>query len=194
MKIDSMETLRSEELKDNYEAEKQLTKALPKLIRAAQSPELQEALQDHLAVTQEQVDRMEQVFEALGQTAKAKPCEGMKGLIKEGAEALERDASEPFFDAAIIAAAQRVEHYEIAAYGSVRELADRLGNKKAVELLEESLNEEKEADQKLTEVAMTLLDGAGEVESEDFERKQSGRMEHAGMSTSAEGKRARKAS
>lgn len=192
MKVDSMETLLYEELKDIYDAEKQLTKALPKLVRAAQSQELQEALKEHLDVTQEQVNRMERVFDALGQTAKSKPCEGMKGLIKEGAEALELDASEPFFDAAIIAAAQRVEHYEIAAYGTVCELAERLGNKEAAELLEESLNEEKEADQKLTEVAMALLDGADEANSEDNDRKQSGRMEHAEMPS--ERKRVRKAS
>lgn len=163
MKIDSMETFLYEELKDLYDAEKQLTKALPKMVSAAKSSELQTALQDHLNVTKEQVARLEEVFELIGQPAKAKTCEGMKGLIEEGEEAMEDDAEEFLQDAAIIGAAQRVEHYEIAAYGVVRELASRLGNQKAADLLETTLEEEKEADEKLSDVAATLYDGQAQL-------------------------------
>lgn len=167
--IDSLEMLLTEELKDIYDAEKQLTKAIPKMIKAASSDELQNALEEHLEVTKQQVSRLERVFELLGKPAKTKPCAGMRGLVEEGKEVLEKDAEEPFHDAAIIGAAQKVEHYEIAAYGTVRAFAQMLGNDEVANLLEETLNEEKEADEKLTEVSESLLQAHAERGGEEGE-------------------------
>ena len=152
-----------------YDMEKQLTKALPKMAKSVSSDELRTALEEHLEVTNEQVARLEQVFELLGESAKSKTCAGMKGLIEEGKEAMDEAAEEPFGDAAIIAAAQRVEHYEIAAYGCARTLAEKLENSQVAELLQETLDEEKEADQKLTEICESLLEGHGEEEQESDE-------------------------
>ena len=157
MKIENLEQLLQEELRDVYDAEKQLVKALPKMAKAASSTELQEALSEHLEVTKGHVERLEQAFEALGVKASAKTCAGMKGLVAEGGEVIEQDASEEMKDAAIIGAAQRVEHYEIAAYGTARSLAEKLGNEKVAGLLQETLNEEKEADETLTGIADGLL-------------------------------------
>lgn len=162
MKIDSLETLLQEELKDIYDAEKRLVKAIPKMVKGASSEELRNALQEHLEVTKGQVQRLEEVFENLGMTAKGKPCAGMKGLIEEGEEVLGEDAPDMLMDAAIIGAAQRVEHYEMAAYGTARSMAERLGNTAVVDLLQETLNEEKEADEKLTEIAGQLYEQMGE--------------------------------
>lgn len=157
MKIDTLEVLLQEELKDIYDFEKRLVRALPKMAKAASAPELRSAIEEHLAVTKEQVTRVEQVFESMGLSAKAKPCAGMKGLLEEGEEAMKEDAIDSLKDAAIIGAAQRVEHYEMAAYGTARALAERLGNQKAVDLLQATLDEEKEADEKLTEIAEQVL-------------------------------------
>lgn len=175
MKIDKLSILFQEELKDIYDAEKRLVRAIPKMAKAASSPDLRQALEEHLEVTKGHVQRLEQVFELLGVPAKAKPCAGMKGLIEEGEEVMGEDATEGLMDAALIGAAQRVEHYEMAAYGTARTLAERLGNGEAAELLEETLNEEKEADEKLTEIAKQLLEGmAGdEAESEEESSGQS---------------------
>lgn len=168
--IDTLNSLLEEELKDIYDAEKRLVKALPKMAKAASSEELRGAIQEHLEVTKGHVQRLEQVFETLGRPAKSKTCAGMKGLIEEGEEVTSQDASEELMDAAIIGAAQRVEHYEMAAYGTVRTLAERLGNTQAANLLQETLDEEKEADEKLTQIAEQLLeqmqDGAGEEAEE----------------------------
>jgi ferritin-like metal-binding protein YciE len=185
MKIDSMEKFFYEELKDIYDAEKQLTKAIPKMAKAANSEELRAALEEHLEVTEKQVTRLEEVFDLIGQPAKGKTCAGMKGLIAEGNEAVQEDASEVFQDAAIIGAAQRVEHYEIAAYGVVREIAERMGNQQAADLLEETLNEEKEADEKLNEVAASLYeeyeeDSEAVSEEEDEEEEAPARMQKQG--------------
>src|SRR5689334_17140824 len=173
MKIDTLSTLFEEDLKDIYDAEKRLVKALPKMAKAASSDELRSAIEEHLEVTKGHVQRLEQVFEGLGIPAKAKTCLGMKGLIEEGDEVLEKEGAEPLKDSAIIGAAQRVEHYEIAAYGTARTLAESLGNEEAAALLEETLNEEKEADQKLTDIAMRLLEemdsGAGERDESETE-------------------------
>jgi ferritin-like metal-binding protein YciE len=166
VKIDSLSTLFEEELKDIYDAEKRLVKAIPKMAKAASSAELRQALEEHLEVTKGQVQRLEQVFELLGVPAKTKPCAGMKGLIEEGEEVMDEDATETLKDAALIGAAQRVEHYEMAAYGTARTLAERLGNEEAAELLEETLNEEKEADEKLTEIAQQLLEGMADADAE----------------------------
>jgi ferritin-like metal-binding protein YciE len=164
VKIDSLNALFQEELKDIYDAEKRLVRALPKMAKAASAAELRQALEEHLEVTKGQVQRLEQVFELLGVPAKAKACAGMKGLIEEGEEVMGEDASEKLMDAAIIGAAQRVEHYEIAAYGTARTFAERLGNGEVAALLEETLNEEKEADEKLTDISEQLLEGMEDAE------------------------------
>lgn len=167
MKIDSLDTLLEEELKDIYSAEKQLLKALPKMAKKASSDELRAAFEEHLTVTKGQVTRLEDVFEALGKPAKAKTCKAMEGLIKEATELMEEDANENVMDAGLIAAAQKVEHYEIASYGTVRTWAELCGNEDAAELLEETLTEETEADQKLTELAENMVNPAAEEGEEE---------------------------
>jgi len=171
------ETLRElfvEQLQDLYDAEQQLVKALPKMAKAAESPELQEAINTHLKETENQVSRLEQVFQTLDMKAKGKTCKGMKGLIEEGNEAMEQE--EGFLrDLAIIAGAQRVEHYEISGYGTVRTLAERLGMEDAAELLQQTEDEETEADSKLTDVAEAIydsLDLEGESGDEDDEEEE----------------------
>lgn len=156
MKIDSLHELYLDELKDLYSAEVQITKALPKMIKAATDPKLQQALESHLEETNEQISRLDQIFEALDESPKGKTCEGMKGLIKEGSEMLEEGEPGEVLDAAIISAAQRVEHYEISAYGTVKTYAELLGENDAVSLLEETLKEEKSADSKLNKIAGSI--------------------------------------
>lgn len=145
------------ELKDIYWAEKALTKAIPKMAQKATSEELIGALQNHLMQTQEQVKRVEQVFEVLGKKATAKKCEAMEGLIKEGEEIMDECEEGPMRDAGIISAAQKIEHYEIASYGTLRQFSETLNLSNAVQLLQQTLNEEKEADEKLTEVAVSAV-------------------------------------
>ena len=145
-----------DELADLLNAETQLTKALPKMAKAAQSEELRGALNSHLEETEGHVDRLKQVFEALNEKPSSKTCQAMKGLIEEGSELLQELKGKGTIDAGIIAAAQKVEHYEIASYGTVRAWAERMGHDEAVRLLEETLDEEKAADEKLTEVAETV--------------------------------------
>jgi len=145
------------ELKDIYWAEKALTKAIPKMIKKATSEELIEALENHLAETEEQVKRVEEVFELIGKKATAKKCEAMAGLIKEAEEIMEECEEGSMRDAGIIAAGQKVEHYEIASYGTLRQFAETLGLDDAVELLQATLDEEKAADEKLTEVAVSAV-------------------------------------
>lgn len=151
--MEALEKLLKDELQDIYDAEQQLLKAIPKLIEAANSAELQQALKEHLSVTQNQVTRLEQVFSELGEKAQRKPCKGMAGIIAEGQEMLAEDLEEATMDAAIISAAQKVEHYEIASYGTVRTLAQTIGNNEVADLLDETLEEEKDADRLLTEIA-----------------------------------------
>jgi ferritin-like metal-binding protein YciE len=168
MKLDSLESLLQQELKDIYDAEKRLVRALPKMAKAASSADLQAAFEEHLEVTTSQVERLEQVFKLLGVPAKGKPCAGMKGLIEEGEEVMKEDASEALMDAALIGAAQRVEHYELAAYGTARTFAERLGQKAVAKLLQETLDEEKEADEKLTTISEQILaTAAASPEGED---------------------------
>ena len=169
MRIETLEQLLQDEIRDIYDAEKQLVKAIPKMAKAASSSELEEALKNHLEQTQGQVQRLEQVFEALGTKARGKTCAGMKGLIEEGQEAIGSEASGEMKDLAIIGAAQRVEHYEIAAYGTARTFAERLGNQDVVDLLQETLDEEKEADEKLSEISETLLEGVSQSEEAEEE-------------------------
>lgn len=146
-----------DELKDIYWAEKALTKAIPKMIKNATSPELIDALKSHLAETENQVTRVEQVFESIDQKAIAKKCDAMEGLMKEAEGIMEDCEPGAMCDAGIISAAQKVEHYEIASYGTLRQFAETLGLTEAVSLLEATLNEEKAADEKLTEVAVAAI-------------------------------------
>jgi ferritin-like metal-binding protein YciE len=160
-----------EELADIYSAEQQLVKALPKMAKAASSEELREGIERHLEQTEEHVSRIEQVFEIFGEKAKAKKCEAMAGLIREAQEALEEDAEGAVKDALLIACAQKVEHYEIASYGTLRTWAEVLEEEDAVALLEDTENEEKETDDTLTDLAETINSEAnmGEEEMEEEE-------------------------
>jgi len=168
MTIDTLDGLLEEQLKDLYHAEKQLTKALPKMAKAASDPELKSAFTEHLKQTKGQVARIEQVFELLEKKAKAKPCAAMKGLVEEGQETIQQDASDEMKDCMLIASAQRAEHYEIAAYGTVRTIAEALGNQEVVDLLHQTLEEEKETDAKLSQISRRILaEAGGETEEED---------------------------
>jgi ferritin-like metal-binding protein YciE len=160
MAINSLQDLLAEQLRDIYSAETQLLKALPKMAQAARSPELKEAFTSHLEETRGHVDRLNQIFERLGIDAGAKKCKAMEGLLAEGEETIAEDAPPMVHDAALIAAAQRVEHYEIAAYGCVRTFATLLGDDETASLLEETLEEEEDADYKLTEIAESINDEA----------------------------------
>jgi ferritin-like metal-binding protein YciE len=151
--LNTLQDLFIEQLQDLYDAEQRLTKALPMMAAAAHDAGLKEAFQQHLRETQNQVKRLEKVFQLLNKKATSKTCEAMKGLVSEGEEAIDAKGDPEVKDAALIAAAQRVEHYEIAAYGTVRTFARRLGQREAARLLEETLNEEKMTDQKLTQLA-----------------------------------------
>jgi ferritin-like metal-binding protein YciE len=152
-----------DELKDLYSAENQLVKALPKMAKAAASAELRQGFEKHLKQTQGQVQRLEKIFQALGESPKGKRCKGMEGLIEEGSEAIEEDYEGSVMDAALIGAAQRVEHYEIAGYGTVRSMAETLGEDGHVFLLEQTLEEEKETNEKLTELAGQINTQANEI-------------------------------
>ena len=176
--LDSLHALLEEELKDIYDAEKQLTKALPKLAKKASSPDLKAGFEAHLRQTEEQIDRLEQVFEYLEMPAKGKKCKGMKNLIAEGEEMMSEAEDDATRDALMIAAAQKVEHYEIAAYGTVRTWAQLLGKSEVASLLEESLEEEKETDEKLTTIAEAYVNQeAAEGEEEDDEMEPRGRRQ-----------------
>lgn len=154
-------------LKDIYWAEKALTKALPKMAKNATSENLISSLENHLSVTEEQISRLEKVFELAGKKATAKKCEAMDGLIKEGQDIMESTEPGPVRDAGIIAASQKIEHYEIATYGTLCAFAKTLGQKEAAALLHETLNEEKEADTTLTEAAYNTINfDAAEEDSE----------------------------
>src|SRR5579884_3430018 len=171
-KTASLEEVLVDELKDLLDAEKQLTRALPKMAKSASAPELKAAIQEHLEVTKGQVQRLEQVFEQLGKPARGKPCQAMKGLVAEAQEQINEDMPEELLDVALIAAAQKVEHYEMASYGTVRTLAQTLGHKEAAQLLEQTLREEEEADKKLTTIAKKYVNvrareaGASQEEEE----------------------------
>ena len=151
-----MQELLIDELKDIYNAEKQITKALPKIVKAATSQELRAALESHLHETEGQIKRLDKVFEILGASPRGKTCHGMQGVLEEGSEAIGDTVKSPIRDAALISAAQRVEHYEMAAYGSAREFARLLGQKEIVTLLEATLKEEKAADEKLSTIAKAV--------------------------------------
>jgi ferritin-like metal-binding protein YciE len=157
MKLDSLEKLYIDELRDLYNAENQLLKALPKMAKHASHEELKQAFETHLEQTKEHVERLDEIFEELDEKPTGKTCKAMKGLIEEGAEYLDKDGDESVLDAALIGAAQRVEHYEIAAYGTVRTFANMLGQNEAAELLQETLDEEGETDKLLTSLAESVV-------------------------------------
>ena len=156
MEMETLQDLFIEELKDLYSAETQITKALPKMVKAATSKDLKLAFASHLEETEEHVARLEQIFETLGKSPKGKKCVGMEGVLKEGAELMKEDAEPEVMDAGLIAAAQHVEHYEMAGYGTVRTYAELLGLSDVAKLLEKTLTEEKTADTKLTKIAATI--------------------------------------
>jgi ferritin-like metal-binding protein YciE len=157
---DSLEELLHDELKDIYDAEKQLTKALPKLAKKASATELKNAFEEHLRQTERQVERLEQAFERLGMPARSKKCEGMRHLISEGEAMISEAEDDATRDAVMIASAQKVEHYEIATYGTLRTWATLLGKREVAALLEETLEEEKETDRTLTNIAESFVNEA----------------------------------
>lgn len=163
MAMESMQDLYLHELKDIYNAEKQILQALPKMAEKASHGELRRAFEEHRAVTEEQVRRLETIFSDLGQSPSGKKCKGMEGLIEEGRELLEEDADPDVRDAALIGAAQRVEHYEIAAYGTARTYAQQLGFDNHVDLLQRTLDEEGDTDKRLTKLAEGRVNREAEV-------------------------------
>lgn len=151
--LNTFDELFVEQLQDLYDAEQRITKALPQMANAAHNPALRSAFQEHLRQTENQITRLDKVFKSIGKSAQSKTCEAMKGLVSEGSEIVSSEGDPDVKDAALIAAAQRVEHYEIAAYGTARTFAQRLGKAEAVRLLEETLAEEKDTDKKLNMLA-----------------------------------------
>lgn len=171
MKQNALQELYIDELRDIYNAENQLTKALPKMAKAATSEDLRSGFEEHLKQTEGHVKRLEQIFKSLGEKPTGKKCKGMEGLVEEGKEMIEEaELEDEALDAGLISAAQRVEHYEIAAYGCVRTYAKLLGESEAVSLLEQTLAEEKETDQKLTKLA-EKINVEAEAESKSTSRK-----------------------
>jgi ferritin-like metal-binding protein YciE len=175
MQNESMRQLYLDELRDLYNAETQLVKALPKMAKASSNAELRQGFEEHLRQTSEHVSRLEQIFEMLDEKPAGKKCLGMEGLVKEGAETMKEDYEDDVMDSAIIGAAQRVEHYEIAGYGTVRAIAEFLGEKEHVTLLEQTIEEEKQTDEKLTQLAGEIYSPAGGTagENEEVEGRQS---------------------
>ena len=169
MALKSLRDLYLSELRDLYSAENQLVKALPKMAKAAQAPELRDAINEHLEVTKGQVSRLETIFKELEESPKGKKCKGMEGLIEEGKEVMDEGGTPAVCDAALIAAAQRVEHYEIAGYGCARTFANMLGFQEAGGLLQETLDEEADADKKLTEIAESAINVNAEGEEDEEE-------------------------
>jgi len=166
MKLDTLKTLYIDELRDIYNAENQLLKALPKMAKAASSEELKDAFEKHLEQTKTHVERLEEVFEDIGEKPKSKTCKAMKGLIEEGSEILQEEGEESVIDAGIIIAAQKVEHYEIASYGSVRTFAQLLGKDRSAELLQTTLDEESEANELLNNLAEDIVNPEALMEPE----------------------------
>jgi ferritin-like metal-binding protein YciE len=166
MKLDTLEKLYISELRDLYSAENQLLKALPKMAKGASSPELKDAFQKHLEQTKGHVEKLEQLFEQLDESPKGKTCHGMKGLIEEGSEILTEDGENSVLDAGIIVAAQKVEHYEIASYGSVRTFANLLGKDEAAGLLKSTLDEESETNEILNRLAEGIVNPEALIETQ----------------------------
>jgi ferritin-like metal-binding protein YciE len=171
MKEAKFDELFKEELQDLYDAERQIIQALPKMAEAASSEELKSAFEEHLEQTREQVKRLDRVFQSIGEKPQAKTCEGMQGLLKEGEKIIAEIPKSPVLDAAMIGAAQKVEHYEISGYGTARTMAEMLGQQDAAELLEETLDEEKATDETLTEIAESIMSGEDSDEEEEEEEE-----------------------
>ena len=174
MQLATLRELYVDELRDLYSAENQILKALPKMAKAASSADLKNAFEEHLEQTKGHVQRLGQIFDQLGAKPKGKKCRAMEGLIEEGKELLEEDAEPDVLDAGLIAAAQKVEHYEMAGYGCVRTYAKLLGDEQAAELLQETLNEEGETDEKLTELAESTINLKAMHEDEEQETERVG--------------------
>jgi len=173
MSLMSLEDLFKDEIKDLYSAETQLVKALPKMAKKASCDELSEAFTSHLEETRGHVERLEKIGAALDIKLTGKKCKAMEGLVEEGKEVIDEDGEDPIVDLALISAAQRVEHYEVSGYGSLRALAEFLGYDDAVELLQETLDEESAADEKLTQIAQNIYPTTGEEESDSANGQQS---------------------
>lgn len=186
MQHNALMELYVDELKDLYDAENRLVKALPKMAKAANSAKLRSGFEEHLEQTRGHVDRLKEIFDSLGEKPTGKKCAGMMGIVKEGEELLDEEFEGETMDAALISAAQRVEHYEIAAYGCVRTWADLLGENEASALLEKTLEEEKETDEKLTQLAEEInVQAKSESEGEELEEEGSDRVNSRGKARSA---------
>jgi len=201
MEMESLKELYIDELKDLYSAEKQLVKALPKMAKNATNPELKDAFTTHLQETEGHVERLEQIFEMLGERPGGKKCKGMEGLVEEAKELLEDDATEAVLDAGMISKAQHVEHYEMAGYGTVRTYARLLGLDDQADLLQETLDEEGHANELLTQIAESSVNLEAEAGSEDEESTSSGsdrqvprKVARESARTSAGGNRSRSTS
>jgi ferritin-like metal-binding protein YciE len=155
--MDSLRELYVDELKDLYSAEKQILQALPRMVKKATNEKLKKAFQDHLDVTQMQLERLDKIFEEIGKSPRGKKCKAMEGLVEEGKEVMQEDMAPEVMDAALIAAAQRIEHYEMAGYGTCRTWAQTLGEKNQQKLLQQTLDEEGDADKKLTALAESTI-------------------------------------
>jgi ferritin-like metal-binding protein YciE len=181
MPENSLQELYVEQLRDLYNAENQLVKALPKMAKAAQSDALRKGFEQHLEQTKGHVDRLEQIFSAMGESSKGRKCAGMEGLLEEGEQVIKQQSDSAALDSGLIASAQRVEHYEIAGYGTVRTFAELLGDQEAVNFLQQTLDEEKETDEKLTALAKQVNAQAmnsgstSEIEEEDAESLRRGK-------------------
>lgn len=174
MKLPSLKTLLIEELRDLYSAETQLVKALPKMAKAASTEELSDAFNEHLEITKEHVNRLEEIFEQFDEKPKGHPCAAMEGLIKEGTDIIEADGEDSVRDAGLIIAAQKIEHYEIAGYGSARTIAELLGEDRAAELLQETQDEEEETDQRLTQLAEDVVNPEAASSTQEEEEEEEG--------------------
>jgi ferritin-like metal-binding protein YciE len=185
-KLDSLEPVMIDELRDLLDAEKQVTRALPKMAKAASSEELRAAFEEHLEQTNGQIERLNEAFEELGERARGKKCDGMRGIIEEGQQMLEEADEGPTRDALLIAAAQKVEHYEIASYGTARTFAAQLGHDRVASLLEETLREERETDEKLTSIAESVSNPRAASETEADEGPRRAQSARRAMSSAAD--------
>ena len=185
MALETLHDLWVHELKDLYSAERQLIQALPKMAKAATSDELRTALENHLAETEEQATRIEQILESFGESPKGQKCAGMEGLLEEGKDFLKEDADADVLDAGIIVNAQKVEHYEIATYGAVCEYARMMGHTEALQLLEQTLEEEKNADQLLNQIAEGGINALAERDGNDEDENEGEEVEPKKQKTSA---------
>ena len=183
-KINTLEEAYVEQLRDLYSAENQLIKGLPKMAKAAHNPELKAGFEEHLEQTKGHASRLEEIFGELDEKPTGKKCQAMAGLVEEGSETIGEDAAPAVKDAMLIAAAQRVEHYEMAGYGTVKAFAQVLGHEEHVKLLEETLEEEAQADEKLTELSQSVNEEANQGESEEKEGEEPSNGSHQAATVS----------